>query len=117
MLEEEAKKRQAATQFASKGERSAPIDTDHENKGRSREIAARAANVGSSSVDRALQVKRSDPALFEQIKEGTVTARSPLYPACSSSCAAEVWIHLDSPLLQQPFRDVIAILVLCAPSL
>jgi hypothetical protein len=37
-------------------------------------------------------------------------------PRCAfSSCAAEVWIDLHLPRLQQPFRDVAVILVLCAP--
>jgi hypothetical protein len=37
-------------------------------------------------------------------------------PRCAfSGCAAEVWIDLHLPRLQQPFWDVAVILVLCAP--
>ena len=77
MLVEEARTRQAASLKQNQQlSPSVPIDNDGAIKGRSSEIAGKAAGVGSSSVTRALQVKRADPALFEQIKRGTVTANA-----------------------------------------
>lgn len=81
LLEEEARKRQAATQAApgkkigdkvrvtlptpSSGEKAPAPDT-----GRARSIAAKAVGVGETSVDRAAAVKEADPAAFERIKSG-----------------------------------------------
>ena len=67
LLAEEAKKRQGGKgRFGS-----VSIDTEP-LPAKSRAIAAKAVQVGEASVQRALDVKRADPKLFEQIKKGEV---------------------------------------------
>jgi hypothetical protein len=41
-------------------------------KGKAIEIAAKALQVGTGTIDRAMQVKKANPELFEQIKQGKI---------------------------------------------
>ncbi|HMK23602.1 MAG TPA: hypothetical protein VK466_14805 [Terriglobales bacterium] len=74
MLQEEAKQRQVAAGMVNLGHQSAPIGADSGLGGRSREIAAKALDIGKTTIDRAVAVKRVAPELFEKMKKGEVTA-------------------------------------------
>jgi hypothetical protein len=41
-------------------------------KGKAIEIAAKALQVGTGTIDRAMQVKKANPERFEQIKQGKI---------------------------------------------
>jgi ribosome assembly protein YihI (activator of Der GTPase) len=76
LLREEAHQRQIAglKQFEAKNEQNpnkSPLWPNGRN-GESREIAAEALNVSARTVQRAMMVKRHDPALFEKVKKGEI---------------------------------------------
>lgn len=73
MLAEEAKKRQEAGTANLKNQqdaRSSPIGDDRGENGRSVAVAAKALGIDSSSVGRAMAVKKKDPEIFEKVKRG-----------------------------------------------
>lgn len=63
ILEHEAKNRMLAGTLA-------PVGA----KGKSAEIAAKEVQASERSVERAIAIKKADPALFEKVKAGEVTA-------------------------------------------
>ncbi len=74
-LREEASKRKAQATGAPRGEKSVlPVSAGE--TGNARDIAAKMVGVGHSIVQRAAEVKKTDPALFERIKTGEVTVES-----------------------------------------
>jgi hypothetical protein len=75
-LQEEAKKRQGTrtdlvTSLDIPDSTLAPIGAEVV-KGKAIEIAAKALQVGTGTIDRAMQVKKANPELFEQIKQGKI---------------------------------------------
>jgi ParB-like chromosome segregation protein Spo0J len=76
MLQEEAKKRQGRRNDLTSSPIGAEVvsrETATFTGGTSRALAAKAFQVGSSSIDRALEVKKSDPILLEKVKAGEMT--------------------------------------------
>lgn len=69
-LEKEAAKR--------RGARTDLVVNSTQGYGRSAEIAAQEVGVGSSLVSRAKRIKTEDPALFERLKSGDITANAAL---------------------------------------
>jgi hypothetical protein len=79
MLREEAKARQGKRNdltLSPIGDKVVSSETATFKGGKSGQIAARAFQVGSSSVDRALMAQKSDPALLEKIKAGELTVNA-----------------------------------------
>lgn len=75
MLHEEARQRQVAAGMANFGHQSSSIGQDSE-KGSARSIAARQVGVSESSLQRAIEVKESDPEAFEKVKKGEITVNA-----------------------------------------
>lgn len=76
MLQEEAKERQLAALKQNRRVPSSPIGNDGRTKsasGRSVEMAAESFQVGTSSVNRAIEVKKHNPELLEKVKVGEIT--------------------------------------------
>lgn len=81
LLAEEAKKRDAQSQFQPNDAavvKSPPPDSKGiaSGKGKARDIAAKALGVGGSIVQKALAVKRADPEESERIKRGETTVEA-----------------------------------------
>jgi len=72
LLREEAHKRQLATLKNQQDTSLLPHGSNE--RGMAAEIAARTLGVGRNTVERASTVKRHDPALFEKVKSGEITA-------------------------------------------
>lgn len=75
LLEEEARKRQAEAGRANLRHESRPIG-HNSGAGASRRLAAELVQVGEGTVQRADEVRRKDPVLFEKIKSGEMTANA-----------------------------------------
>jgi hypothetical protein len=82
-LQQEAAKREAATQFMGKDAKGEPIRASggstwnppkNEGRGKSLKTAAAIAGVGATTVYRADYVKQHDPELFEKVVSGEITA-------------------------------------------
>lgn len=75
MLQAEAKKRQQQGGLAAGRGRplQVPVTLPEPIKGESYDLAAKAVQVGASSIGRARQVKEADPKAFDRLKRGETT--------------------------------------------
>lgn len=73
LLQEEAKKRQGKRNDLHPTSTPTGVEVP---RGPAAEIAAKAMQVGEGTVQRALQVKKSDPETFEKIKRGEISANA-----------------------------------------
>ena len=101
MLQEEARQRSLANLSNQPHSSTEAHATSGQVSGRSYEIAAKAAGVGASCVLRAQQVRRGDPALFEQVKAGKVKVETARMALRIKSSDPELYEQLKQGKLPQ----------------
>jgi len=76
LLQAEAKKRQATSEPGVYGAKPLPVTLPEAVRGQSLEIAAKAVQVGASTIGRAKKVKEADPEAYGRLQRGETTVNA-----------------------------------------